>query len=131
LGVAWAVLTPTLILGIYSVLYLVVFPFHPKGLTSFEYTLYILAGLAPFLVAAEALSVGVGSIVANKAVLSNVVFPIDLVPAKAVLGSLTTLAVASCALFAGAIGAGTLSWTIVFVPVLYALFALGLVGIVW
>ena len=62
-------------LSIYAVVYLYVFRFSPKGLTDAQYALYIISGSAPYLVTAEALSSGVSSVVANKSVLANVVFP--------------------------------------------------------
>jgi lipopolysaccharide transport system permease protein len=131
LGLGWTVLTPLLLLGIYAVVYLVIFPFQPPGLSSSEYTLYIFAGLVPFLTAADALSSGVGSIVANRAVLSNVVFPIDLVPPKAVLGAQVTMTVGMGIMLIGTASTGTLSWTALLVPLLWLMNVLALVGVLW
>ena len=55
--------------------------------------IFIFSGLIPFLIASEALGNGVRSIVANEEVLSNTVFPMDLVPVKAVLLSQFIMAV--------------------------------------
>jgi lipopolysaccharide transport system permease protein len=131
LGLGWAILAPLSILGIYAAIYLVIFPFQPEGFSSGEYVLYIFCGLAPFLALAEAMSLGVGSVVANKSVLSNVIFPIDLVPAKAVLSAQVTMAVGMVILLVGTAATRTLSWTALLVPALWFLFALALIGLVW
>ena len=131
LGLGWAILAPLSILGIYAAIYLVIFPFQPEGFSSAEYVLYIFCGLGPFLTLAEVMSLGVGSVVANKSVLSNVIFPIDLVPAKAVLTAQLTMALGMLTLLAGTVATGTLTWTAVLVPVLWLLYALALTGLVW
>ena len=53
--------------------------------------IFIFSGLVPYLMTAEALVAGVTSVIANKSVLSNTVFPIDLTPVKAVLTSQATM----------------------------------------
>jgi lipopolysaccharide transport system permease protein len=131
LGLTWAFLTPLLILGIYAAIYLAVFPFEPPGLSSAEYVLYILCGLAPFLTLAEALSVGVGSVVANRSILSNVVFPIDLVPAKAVVSAQGPMAVGTFLLLLGTAATGVLTWTAALVPLVWLMNVAALVGLVW
>lgn len=131
LGVAWALLTPLAILGIYSAVYLFIFPFQPPELTDREYVLYILCGLAAFLTTAEALSIGVGSVIANRAILSNVVFPIELFAPKAVLAAQGPLLVGSALLLVGTALTGTLTWTAALIPFVIVLNALGLIGVVW
>jgi lipopolysaccharide transport system permease protein len=131
LGVGWAVLTPLAILGIYAAIYLVIFPFQPPELTDRQYVLYILCGLAPFLTTAEALTTGVGSIVANRAVLSNVVFPIELLGPKAVLLAQGPIVVGTVMLLVGTAITGTLGATALLVPIVWLLNLGALVGIVW
>src|SRR5262245_54875470 len=84
-GQGWAVLTPILLLGISGVVYLVIFRVQVPGLSPVQYVLMIFAGLVPFLMTSEALTLGVNSVVANRSVLNNTVFPIDLAPPKSVL----------------------------------------------
>ncbi len=131
LGLVWAVLTPALVLAIYAAVYLVVFKVRVVGLTPVEYVLYIFAGLVPYLAVAEALSMGVSSVVTNKNVLSNTVFPIDLAPTKAVLLSQTTMAVGLVATVLGLALFGHLSWTVILVVPLWLLLALALMGTTW
>jgi lipopolysaccharide transport system permease protein len=131
LGPAWVLAAPLLFLGVYALVYLVIFPFQPEGFSSLEYMLYIFAGLVPFFAMSEAIGQGVTSVVTNKAILNNVVFPIELVPAKAVLAAQATMAVGFTILLVGTVAAGRLSWTAALVPVVWILNALALVGVTW
>ena len=131
LGSTWAALSPLMILAIYAVTYLFIFRVRVPGLTSAQYVVYIFSGLVPYLATAEALAVGVGSVVANKSVLSSTVFPIDLVPVKAVLTSQVTLAVGLVVTLVGAAATGSLSGTALLVPVVILLHGLGCVGAAW
>jgi lipopolysaccharide transport system permease protein len=130
-GLGWAVLTPLMMLAIYAVVYLLIFRVHVPGLSSGRYVLFIFSGLVPFLMTSEALSYGVISVVASKAVLSNTVFPIDLAPAKAVLLSQVTMVVGMSVILLASIVTRTLPWTIVFLPVLWGLQLLALTGLLW
>jgi lipopolysaccharide transport system permease protein len=131
LGITWMLLGPMLILGVYSVVYLYIFRVQPDRMTSEQYTLYIFAGLAPYLMTAEALSFGVSSVIANKLVLSNTVFPIDLAPIKAVLISQgSTIVGFAIILFAG-VWLRLLSWTILLLPIVWILHLMFLAGLNW
>lgn len=131
LGFGWAVVAPLLLLIIYASVYLVVLKVQVPSMPSLSYVVYIFAGLTPFLSVAEALSMGVSSIIANKAVLNSTVFPIDLVPAKAVLTSQVTMIVGIILTLIGAAIAGTLSWTVLLLPIVWALQIIALIGLNW
>ncbi len=130
-GLGWSVLTPLMMLAIYAVVYLLIFRVHVPGLSSARYVLFIFSGLVPFLMTSEALSIGVVSVVANKAVLSNTVFPIDLAPAKAVLLSQVTMVVGIAVILLASILTRTLPWTVILLPVLWGLHVLALTGLLW
>jgi lipopolysaccharide transport system permease protein len=131
LGVGWALLTPLVMMAIYAVVYLVIFRVQVPGLTPGQYVLFIFAGLVPFLMTSEALGSGVGSVIANKAVLSNTVFPIDLAPPKAVVLSQVPMIVGLSAILLAIPFVGTLSWTIALLPVVWFLHVMALTGVVW
>ena len=131
LGAGWAVLTPLLLLAVYGVVYLAIFQVRVPGLAPWDYILYIFSGLVPYLATGEALAIGVGSVVTSRTVLSSTVFPIDLVPAKAVVGSLATLSVGLTVTAVGAAVAGRLTWTAALVPILVLLHAMALLGLLW
>jgi len=131
LGAAWAVISPLVLLSIYAIVYLAVLRVRVPTLTSSQYVLYIFAGLVPYLATAEALSVGIGSVVASRSVLANTVFPVDLVPAKAVLLSQVTLVAGLSVVLAGSLFAGLLGWPALLLPVIVLLHFLAMVGAVW
>jgi len=129
----WVALGPLLILGVYALVYLEVFKvrttlFHLSGPA---YVIYIFCGLVPYLAVAEALGRGVGSVVTNKAVLNNTVYPIDLTPVQAALGAQTVLAVGMPLVVVGAILTGHRDPTVAAVPVVWALMFIWLVGVNW
>ena len=107
LGLSWIFLGPLLILGIYALVYLEIF--RVRGNTVFNgpsYVIYIFCGLVPYLTTAQALSFGVNSVVSNKAILNNTVFPIDLAPVKSALSAQGSHARRSPAPLAGAAATG-------------------------
>ena len=132
LGPLWAVLGPVLLLGLYAVTYSLILKVRVGGLESAEYVLFIFAGLVPFVATSEALHQGVSSVVANRALLSNTVFPIDLAPVKSVLLAQLPFAVGLGLILAGsALFSHGPPWTAALVPVVWALQAVALVGLVW
>ena len=133
LGLAWIALGPLLILGVYSLVYLEVFKVrtHLFHLTGPGYVIYIFCGLVPYLTVAEALGRGVGSVITNKAVLNNTVYPIDLTPVQAALGAQAVLAVGMPLVVLGAILTGHTHATLVAVPVVWVLMFVWLVGVNW
>lgn len=133
LGLGWVAIGPLLILGVYALIYLEVFKVrtHIHGFSGSEYVLYIFCGLVPYLAVAEALGRGVGSVVTNKAVLNNTVYPIDLTPVQAALGAQAVLAVGMPLVLIGAILSGHASATLVAVPVVWTLMFVWLVGVNW
>ncbi|HEV2415047.1 MAG TPA: ABC transporter permease [Candidatus Dormibacteraeota bacterium] len=132
LGIAWSVITPLLILGIYAAVYLFVFKIQRvAGLSPFQYVMFIFSGLVPFLATGEALSVGTTSVIADKALLTNTVFPIDLVPLKPVLTSQVVMLVGMIVLVSGLGLTGDLHWTVALVPALWLGQILALSGINW
>src|SRR5579871_1260498 len=131
LGLGWVILYPVALLGLYAVVYLLILQIQPAGLDPTQYVLYIFAGLVPFLTISESLAAGVGAVVANKAVLANTVFPIELVPVKAVLLSQGSLVVGLIMTTLGAILFQGFSLTILVAPILWVLLMLFMTGLLW
>jgi lipopolysaccharide transport system permease protein len=133
LGIGWIAVGPLLILAVYSVLYLEVFKVrqNPLHLTGPAYVIYIFCGLVPYLAVAEALGRGVGSVITNKAVLNNTVYPIDLTPVQSALGAQAVLVVGFPLVIAGAILTGHAHATLAAMPVVWALMFIWLVGVNW
>ena len=82
-GVSWAVIYPFLQLSIYAVLYALVFRIRPSGLTEIGYVLLVFSGLTPLLAFGEIVNAASMSLVGNRALLLNTVFPSDLIPFRA------------------------------------------------
>ena len=121
LGNVWVVLAPALLLVVYAVTYVAILRIRLAGLTPAEYVIFIFSGLVPYLMTAEALSAESTSVLTNKSVLNNTVFPIDLAPVKAVLTAQATMVVGMAATLVGAVAIGTFSWTVVLLPAIWLL----------
>ena len=98
LGLAWCFIYPLLFLGLYAVVYTLILKVRVANMSTVDYVLLIFSGLIPFLGFSEALSTGVSSVVANRGLIKNTLFPIELIPVKAVLSSSTTMLVGLCLL---------------------------------
>lgn len=131
LGIGWAVLGPLLLLVIYAAVYLFILRVRAPNLSGSEYVILIFTGLVPFLMSSEALVNGVSSVVSNKAVLSNTVFPVDLVPIKAVLTSQVTMVTGMVIVLIAAIVLRKLSVSILLFPLVWTLHVLFLIGLLW
>jgi lipopolysaccharide transport system permease protein len=133
LGLAWIAIGPLLILGVYALVYLEVFKVrvNPFGLSGPGYVIYIFCGLVPYLAVAESMGRGVGSVITNKAVLNNTVYPIDLTPVQAALGAQMVMVVGMPLVVAGGILTGHAHPTLLAVPLVWALMFVWLVGVNW
>jgi lipopolysaccharide transport system permease protein len=131
LGISWVVIAPAVLLSLYAVVYLLIFRVRVPGLSGADYVLYIFAGLVPYLMTAEALSGGVGSVIVNKGVLNSTVFPIDLAPVKAVLGAQGSMIVGMTGTIIGVIAIGRASWSILVLPLVWVLHVMALMGVTW
>lgn len=131
LGIAWWALNPILLLTTYAIIYLFVLKVQAPNLSNPEYVILILAGIVPFLMSSEALLSGVSSVTTNKAVLSNTVFPVDLVAVKVVLLSQVTMICGIISIFISSLFVNRLSFAILLFPILWFLHVIFLVGVVW
>lgn len=131
LGVGWSIVTPFVLLAIYSVVYLVIFKVKAPNVTPLKYVLLIFSGLVPVLMTNEAITSAVSSIVANKAILGNTVFPVDLLPVKSVFSSQSTMFVGMFVTVMALILTGEISWVAVFLPVIWLFHILAIVGLAW
>jgi lipopolysaccharide transport system permease protein len=131
LGIGWAVLTPILMLLIYAAVYLFVLKIQVPTLSGSQYVVLIFTGLVPFLMSSEALQSGVTSVVSNRAVLANTVFPIDLVPVKVVLMAQTTMVAGFALVLVATLVVNRFSPTILLFPIVWLLQLMFLTGILW
>ena len=97
LGVAWAVLQPTLSMLVFSVVFGRVAGLPSHGV---PYPLFTYAALLPWQLFANALTQSSNSLVNNQALLTKVYFPRVLIPAATVLGGVIDFVVALSLLLA-------------------------------
>ena len=130
-GSAWLALYPLLFLGMYAVVFIFILGVRIPGLGTPDYVLAIFCGLVPFLAFSEAFSTGTVSIVANRSLLRNTLFPIELVVARDVIVGHVTMAMGFLMVWIGVLYQGHLHWTHLLVPVIFILQILMVLGIVW
>lgn len=130
-GLFWMVLSPLVLVTLYSIIYLVIFHVRPTSMSDYDYVLYILSGLVPFLGFADALNTGSSSLSLNKAVLLNTVYPSELVPLRAVFASHAMTVVGLVFLVLAALILGKLSWSLLLLPILLLFQVMLVVGITW
>jgi lipopolysaccharide transport system permease protein len=94
LGSVWAIVTPLLTMGIYVGLFGFVFPtrFGAEGSPWLGAAL-ILSGLVPWLAVADCATRAPAMLLSHRALVRQVVFPIEVLPAKSVLACLVPQAV--------------------------------------
>lgn len=130
-GILWAVIYPILFLGIYALVYIMIFNVRLGGFTTFGYVLLIFSGLIPFLGFAEALGSGVNSVVENKNLIKNTLFPIELIPIKAVFSSSVTMLVGLITLQGALWIQGVFYLSQFLVPIILLLQLLFSIGVIW
>ena len=131
-GIAWAVLYPLIMLGIYSVVYVFIFKVRPPTLTEHQYLILVFSGLVPILAFNEALMAATSSLIANRNLLLNTVFPADLIPVRAVLAAQVPSLASLTITLLGGYWLGLTSWQApVMVPVLWLVLLLFTCGVGW
>ena len=135
LGLAWSLLTPILMLAVYTFVFSVVFKARwgtdgDESKTQFALVLFV--GMIVHGLFAEVLNRAPGLIVSNVNYVKKVVFPLDALPVIAMGASLFHAGISlTVLLIAFALFNGYLHWTVVFIPfVLLPLVVLTL-GVAW
>jgi lipopolysaccharide transport system permease protein len=121
LGLAWVIVYPSLLLLLYLFVFLVVFRVRFPGFSSFDYVLYVFAGLVPFIGLSDALSAGCGALRQSLYLVKNVVLPPELIPLRTVLASLAGQLVSLAILIAMVTATGRLSEAVLFLPLVVLL----------
>ena len=133
LGMFWLVLYPVLMLTAYSIVYVFILQIRLEQISTPQYVLLIFSGLIPFLGFSEGLANGVVSVTANASLVKNTLYPIEIIPVKAVLFSQCTEVVGVILLTIALAVFGMLSpWTLLVVPlwIFQVMFGIGMAWIV-
>lgn len=131
LGSVWVVLGPIFFLGLYALIYTLIFKIQPAAMGQQEYILYIFSGMVPFLAFGSALSAGSSSLAANKQILLNTVFPAEMIPLRSVLVASVALPMGLLLVVAADIALGRPSLKLLLIPFVMLLQVMFVTGVVW
>jgi lipopolysaccharide transport system permease protein len=131
LGMAWLVLQPTLLLGVYLFVYMVVFRLRFPGFSRLDYVLFVFAALVPYIGSIEAITASALSIKQNMHLVKNVMLPIELVPVRTVLVALAGEVVGLCLVVVLSALNGSIGPGLAALPAALALQAAALLGLAW
>jgi lipopolysaccharide transport system permease protein len=131
LGVLWYPLYSFLLLGSYCFVYLVVFRVRYREFGTYQFVLFVFSALIPYLGFSEAVSIGLGSVKANLALLRNTVFPIEFVPVKHVLAALAGLLISLTVLELMILPTAFRGWHVLYLPVPLLGLLLFCLAVVW
>jgi len=131
LGLAWLAIYPMLFLGAYAFIYLFVFKVRFELFDSNEYVVLIFCGLIPFLGFADALGFGVTAVTSNANLIKNTLFPIEMMPVKAVLVSQCTQVMGTGLLLVALALVGRLTYWALMLPLIWLLQLGFTLGCIW
>jgi ABC-type polysaccharide/polyol phosphate export permease len=95
LGMAWAVLSPLLLMAIFTFVFTVVFPGRlPDREGSLPFVVWLISGYGPWLAISEGLSSATASVVGNAGIVKNIAFKSELLPIVGAMLGLVPLSVA-------------------------------------
>jgi ABC-type polysaccharide/polyol phosphate export permease len=94
LGLAWALLSPLMLMGLFIFVFSVVFPGRLPGQTgSLPFVIWLISGYAPWLALSEGLNNATSSVVSAASIIRNVAFKSELLPLVGALLGLAPLVV--------------------------------------
>ena len=131
LGLFWLLLYPVLLLTAYSFVYIAVLQVRFGTMSTPEYVLLIFAGLIPFLGFTEGLSMSVVSVTTNSSLIKNTLYPIDIIPVKAVFCSQCTQVVGMILLILANAFFGNLTIYALLLPLIWVFQLLFSIGLGW
>ena len=132
LGLGWAAMYPVLLLSIYALIYVAIFRVRPSGLTTYGYVVLVFSGLVPLLSFNEALMTSASSLVNNRNLLMNTVFPSELIPLRSVLGAQTTAFFGLGITLIAAFVLGHGGWVVIIaVPFFWLMLVMFVAGLGW
>ena len=135
LGSVWSLLTPLLLLGVYTLVFGVVAPTRWPGAEEQGigmFALRLLAGMVVHGLLAEALSRAPTLVTAQPNYVTKVVFPLETLAWVNLLTALfhTAMALVVLVVLNGLLGTGV-AWTLLALPVIFLPYALMLMGLIW
>ncbi len=122
LGSVWAFVTPLLTMAIYVGLFAFVFPVRlGEGGSPWLGAALILSGIVPWITFADCATRAPGVLLGHRALVRQVVFPIEVLPAKTVAACLVPQLVGTMVGLTIACATAGLSWTQLLLPLLWVI----------
>ena len=132
LGTAWSIISPLLAMGTYVFAFTFIFRAR-LGIedSGFGYTVFVLAGLVPWLAVQDTLSRATSAITGNANLVKQIVFPTEILPIRVALASLPMLFVGLAVIVPLAIASGkaTVFGLGILLPAVVMLFVFLITGI--
>jgi lipopolysaccharide transport system permease protein len=122
MGIIWAIGHPLILVAVFVFIYQYVFGIRVGGTREMplDYTTYLLSSLIPWMVFQEVLGKGAILMHGNAPLVKQVVFPIEVLPVKAVIASFATQCVGTACLIAWVYSKhGAVPWTYCMLPFLW------------
>jgi lipopolysaccharide transport system permease protein len=135
LGVAWSVLTPLILLALFTLVFGYIF--HGRfnqavQETPAEFALALFIGLSLYLCIGQTLTTAPGLMLANATYVKTLSFPLEVLPASAVLNILVNLGIGLALCFiAFFLMHGYIHWTAIFLVPLIVCVGLMCIGLSW
>ncbi|MFN0121528.1 MAG: ABC transporter permease [Blastocatellia bacterium] len=133
MGIAWAVITPAVMIGIFTIIFAGIFNarFGENGGT-LQFALYLFCGMLPWTAFSEPLQRATSAINDNASLVKRVVFPIEALPVNLALTALTHQLLGTTVLLAAALlFEQRLHATILYLPLLLIPQLLATIGLGW
>jgi lipopolysaccharide transport system permease protein len=133
LGIVWAVLTPIVMIGIFTIIFAGIFKARfGESSSQWDYALYLFCGLLPWNAFQESLQLSSSTIVAHSNLVKRVVFPLETLPVSLSLAALANQMFGTVALVVAAIiFRGQMHATLVFLPLLVIPQLIATCGAAW
>ncbi|MCB8820161.1 ABC transporter permease [Microvirga rosea] len=129
LGRAWFFINPLIFLGLYALVYIYIYKLNFDGVNLRQYILYIFCGVFTLQMFAEGLSSGATSLLQNKALISNSVFPAELIVVRSIAASQVPGFVSMMIAIVLSVAIGQASSAIFLVPYVLIMMVFFLLGI--
>jgi lipopolysaccharide transport system permease protein len=119
-GFLWLVLHPVLMFAVYTFLFTVVLRVRIGTNDAEDYTIYLFAGLAPWLLTQDVLQRCSSVLLANVSIVKKVMFPVEAIVAKTLGASLIVQSVLMVLVLATTVWVrGRIPWTFALLPLLF------------
>ena len=133
LGVVWTILTPLVMIAIYTFIFANFFgaKFNRQS-SSWDYALYLFCGLLPWTAFAESAQASASNIITHSNLVKRVVFPLEVLPVAQVLASVTNQMGGTAALVvATLLLRREVHLTLLWLPLLIILQVMLMLGVSW